>query len=307
MDRMTAIIMAATVFALVGVVAYIAVLQPTAAPAGPGTVVVQPTEVTTDHWKVRVYLKEGVGPNSGSYIDGNVEAYLSEITDVYDIPSDAVGIGIQEVNGGSVLFDLAVDPDYMSDNGMPVYFVATATDYYKNKASVTVPKTAVPEEIDREHAITIKLDKVAQLDWSADAAYRGANNPLLRFRENDEAFKSIFQIKPKIDFSTDKATGVFIVEKVTIEVASGATTNNIDAIDAKIGSVEFEDVAVGDLPETESFDEPVTITTENPLSVEITVTTNNGQESDLSSGEDLLVIKLIDVLDNERTVTVKVA
>lgn len=306
MDRLTAFFMAFMVLALVGVVAYISILQPQAAPAGPATVTVQPVKVTTDHWKVRVYLKEGIGPNSGMYIDGTVTAYATKIEDVYDIPNDAIVLASDSTTNGTVLFDIAVDPDFMTENGMPVYFVAEATDYYKNMVEVVIPKEAVPDEIDREHAVTIKLDKVATLGWSADEAYRGSDSPVLRYKSADEVYKTVFTIKPTIDFQTDKVSGVFIVKKVTVKANDSADMTNVDRIDAVIGNVEFEDISAADLPESERLDEPVTVTADNPVNVEILVYTTDGTAS-LTSGNELIDIVLEDVLGNTHTVTVKVA
>lgn len=305
MDRMTAVAMLLIVVALVGVVYYVGTLTQQA-PTGPGSITVTPAKVDVDHWKVRVYLKEGVGPNSGSRIDGNITAYLTEIGDVYDIPSDAVVADQQSTTNGEALFDIAVDPDYMTDNGMPVYFVAEADGHYKNMATVTVPKQAIADEIDREHAVTIKLDKVATMGWSADDAYRGTDSPVLRYKSTDELYKSIFEIKPQIDFETDKASGVFVVKKVYLEADINADMANVDRIDAKIGDVEFTDLTASDLPKTQKLDSSVTVDVDNPMNVEITVYTVDGSNS-LASGTALLHVKLEDVLGNVFDVPVKVA
>lgn len=310
MDRLTAL----SLLLVLGV-AFLAVVyvanQAVHSPAkGPNSIILKPGELTTTHWTFRVNLDEGVGPNSGKPIEGNVTAYFSKtpITDPYNVPDDAVAKATESTTNGVATFQLTVDKLYMTQNGLPVYFVATSDGHYAKVAKDVIPPKATASQMDNGDNLTIQLDKVATMGWTADDAFRGTDSPVLRYKSSAELYKTIFEIKPQVDFDTGKPSGVFIVKKVYLEKEANADLSNVDHIDATIGSVQFDDVTPSDLPKIKTFDNNsyVTVTADKPMNVEIDVYTKDGTAS-LTSGQALLDVKLVDVINNTYTVPIKVA
>jgi len=305
MDRATAFFMVLIVVMLLGIGYILYTWKP--AELGKQEIVLKPITYPTSTVKVPIILKEGVGPNSGAKIDGNVYAYYTEITDVYDIPSDAVLADSAATTNGEVELVFAYDPDYASNGKLKVWLVAEANNHYKAMATVEAEgQTTDDTRTYTTPVVTMKLDAIATLSWTADDAYRGTDSPVLRWKTADELYKSIFEIRPTIDFTTDRPSGVFLVKKVSVLGDVNADYTNVDTIDVTVGSVEFTALAPADLPETQRLDEVIKVTREDPLAVTITVTTTDGTAS-LVSGQTLLYIKVVDVVGNEFQVPVKVA
>ncbi len=276
-------------------------------PSGKQEIVLRPVEYPTSTVKVPVILKEGVGPNAGEKIDGNVYAYYTEITDVYDIPADAMLADSAATTNGEVELVFGFDPDYASNGTLKIWLVAEANNHYKAMATVeALDKTPDDTRIYTTPVVTMKLDAIATMSWTADDAYRGVDSPILRWKTADEVYKSIFEIRPTIDFTTDRPSGVFLVEKVSILGDVNADYTNVDTIDVTVGSVEFSALSAADLPETQRLTDLIRVTREDPLAVTVTVTTTDGTAS-LTSGQTLLYVKIVDVLGNEFQVPVKVA
>lgn len=307
MDRANLFVQLLTVFAL-AVIAFAVmtklggpatILQPQQQPATP---LYPEYEITT--YRAHINLYEGIGPNEGSKIDGNVYIYKTPIDDPYKIPADALLETQVPVANGSVDVFIGIDETFQKDDGhIKLWFIGESAGHYKAVKEVQIPAKA--PDYTYEGSVAIRLDKVAKMTWSADDAYRGTDSPILRYSASAELYKTVFVIKPTIDFNTDKPSGVFIVKRIDILAGDADEMSKIDTMSIAVGDAKL-DVAASDLPETVRLDAPVKITTDAPLEVKAEVITTDGTAS-LTSGATIFNVKITDVLDNTYTVAVKAA